>query len=51
MVMVMVMVMAWYGMVLHVYGIAWCISMMWDNKNFRPVDMEFAPDGSLYMVD
>jgi mono/diheme cytochrome c family protein/glucose/arabinose dehydrogenase len=22
-----------------------------DDKNFRPVDMEFAPDGSLYIVD
>ena len=22
-----------------------------DDKNFRPVDMEFAPDGSLYVVD
>ncbi len=22
-----------------------------DDKNFRPVDMEFAPDGSLYLVD
>ena len=22
-----------------------------EDKNFRPVDMEFAPDGSLYMVD
>ncbi len=22
-----------------------------DDKNFRPVDMEFAPDGSLYLID
>lgn len=22
-----------------------------DNKNFRPVDLEFAPDGSLYLID
>jgi len=22
-----------------------------DNKNFRPVDLEFAPDGSLYVID
>ena len=26
--------------------------LMWgDDDNFRPVDMEFAPDGSLYLVD
>lgn len=26
--------------------------LVWgDDKNFRPVDLEFAPDGSLYMVD
>ena len=26
--------------------------LVWsDDKNFRPVDMEFAPDGSLYLVD
>ena len=26
--------------------------LLWsDDKNFRPVDMEFAPDGSLYIVD
>ncbi len=25
--------------------------MQSDDKNFRPVDMEFAPDGSLYVVD
>ena len=26
--------------------------LMWsDDKNFRPVDMEIAPDGSLYLVD
>ncbi len=26
--------------------------LVWsDDKNFRPVDMEFAPDGSLYIVD
>lgn len=26
--------------------------LLWsDDKNFRPVDMEFAPDGSLYLVD
>lgn len=26
--------------------------LMWgDDKNFRPVDLEFAPDGSLYVVD
>ena len=26
--------------------------LIWsDDKNFRPVDMEFAPDGSLYIVD
>jgi mono/diheme cytochrome c family protein/glucose/arabinose dehydrogenase len=26
--------------------------LIWsDDKNFRPVDMEFAPDGSLYLVD
>ena len=26
--------------------------LMWsDDKNFRPVDMEFAPDGSLYFID
>ena len=22
-----------------------------DDTNFRPVDMEFAPDGSLYLID
>ncbi len=25
--------------------------MQSDDKNFRPVDMEFAPDGSLYVID
>jgi len=26
--------------------------LLWsDDKNFRPVDMEFAPDGSLYLID
>lgn len=26
--------------------------LVWgDDKNFRPVDMEFAPDGSLYLID
>lgn len=26
--------------------------LLWsDDKNFRPVDMEFAPDGSLYIID
>src|SRR5690606_3459189 len=26
--------------------------LLWgDDKNFRPVDLEFAPDGSLYLVD
>lgn len=26
--------------------------LLWSNdKNFRPVDMEFAPDGSLYLID
>jgi len=26
--------------------------LLWsDDKNFRPVDMEFAPDGSLYVID
>ncbi|WPP51726.1 PVC-type heme-binding CxxCH protein [Catalinimonas niigatensis] len=28
------------------------LDLVWsDDKNFRPVDMEFAPDGSLYLVD
>lgn len=28
------------------------LDLVWsDDKNFRPVDMEFAPDGSLYIVD
>ena len=25
--------------------------MISTDRNFRPVDMEFAPDGSLYVVD
>ena len=28
------------------HDLFWC-----DDKNFRPADMEFAPDGSLYIVD
>lgn len=28
------------------------LDLLWsEDKNFRPVDMEFAPDGSLYLVD
>ena len=34
------------------YKSAFRQDLVWgDDKNFRPVDMEFAPDGSLYLVD
>ena len=34
------------------YKLTFRQDLIWgDDKNFRPVDMEFAPDGSLYVVD